>query len=124
MIGGGPSADNVRSDSWLTGFMDRELVEILKETGVDRSRIAVMGSWACKPPDLRKPKDERQATKCCRPLVAHALAPLHPAIPVLGMGQWAMGTLTGKMTGLHKARGFTAASYTISNVFTLVDDDA
>lgn len=120
VLGGGPTRDDVRDGEPLSGLAGREMDEVFVEAGIRRDRLFIANAWACLAHEPRKEKEEREAVKCCRPLLWSYVGKLPVTVPVMLAGKWAMLALTGREKKLMAKRGFIDAKWTIGK--PLVDD--
>lgn len=115
VLGGGPTADDVKGGEPLRGPTGREMEEAMLEAGILRDRLMIAYAWACQPHEPRKELEERKAVACCRPLLLQQVAKLPTDTPTLLAGKWAMLAMTGREKGLVKNRGFVNMKWRIGD---------
>ncbi len=101
VVGEAPGAQEDQTGVPFVGRSGQLLDRLLEEASLPRSRVAVLNTVKCRPPDNRVPT--RVETASCRPWLTAQLAVLEPALTVT-LGLSATAWFLGKVT-LSSVRG-------------------
>ena len=108
VVGEAPGAQEDAAGRPFVGRSGQLLDQLLEESGVPRSQVAVLNTVKCRPPDNRVPS--RVETASCRPWLEAQLDELEPALVVtlgLSAATWFLGKTTlGSVRGtVHEVDG-------------------
>lgn len=118
LVGEGPGHEEVRKGIPFKGKTGKELDNDLRNSKIDRRRLAIFNAMACLPPKVKTDGMLGKATKACQPFFNWQWKP-YKHLPVLAMGKWAGAAInSGHAIGVDKGRGFVRMVGTTNMILT------